>query len=394
MIAPSSGHSLKDAVILFGRRLRQEGLKVTPARLEDVLRGLAVIQVGNKAQFRSLLRANLVSSLEEMALFDSLFEAFWENEHQEEPESRPPEELEGVSTETGGRGGESDVVIQTVHGLVDLDPEAEGEREEGAIKASLEEVEIKKNFSQVSPKDLRKVEALVLLLARWLGHRLSRRCRPTKKAERIDFRRSLRRALRHGGELLELHHRRPKPARNRIHLMLDVSGSMDVYGHLFLFFMYGLQKCLSDAQCFVFSTHLTRVSPFLRGTHFQEAWAKINSLSVNWSGGTDLGTSFMQFYTGHLRLRAGSQIVIIVSDGWDRGSPEKLDEAMGLIRQNCRHLIWLNPLLAAQDYEPTCRGMCLALRYVDMFLPFHNLESLVRLTKTIDDAWAGQRTGR
>jgi uncharacterized protein with von Willebrand factor type A (vWA) domain len=418
MTAPLSRQNILETVILFGHQLRKAGLKVSPAHLEDALRGLLLIQIGERAQFRAVLRTNLVSSVEDLARFDAIFQAFWGEEKEaeqgpgdsgadegfaeagEEGGGTNAEEEEGGKQDPGGVGtdnkfseaGDESGGINTgddeADCILNLEPGEPGEGDPEKVRASLQVVEARKDFSQLSTEELGRVEDLVVRLARRLGHRLGRRFQIADRARKIDFRRSFRSALRYGGELLELRYRRPKPVRNRIYLLLDISGSMEVYGHFFLLFMYGLQKALARAQCFVFSTNLTYVAPYLRSSRFQDSWKRIQSLPINWSGGTDIGTSLTKFYAEHLGAGAASRsVVIIVSDGWDRGSPQRLDEAMGLIHQRCRHLFWLNPLLATPCYEPLCRGMSVALSHVDSFLPLYNLDSLVQLCHKIERIW-------
>jgi uncharacterized protein with von Willebrand factor type A (vWA) domain len=417
MTAPLSRQNLLEAVILFGHQLREVGFKVTPAHLEDALRGLLLIQIGEREQFRAALRANLVSSVEDLVLFDAIFQTFWGEEEdaeqglggggpdeesfkagEEGPGTNEGEE-EGDTHEPGEGGSDKEFLEAGEEGggtntgndadcILNLESGEPGDGEPERVRASLGVVEARKDFSQLSTKELSRVEALVIRLARRLGHRLGRRFQIAENARKIDFRRSYRSALRYGGELLELRYRRPKPVRNRIHLLLDISGSMEVYGHFFLLFMYGLQQALARAQCFVFSTNLTYVTPYLKSSSFRESWERIQSLPINWSGGTDIGTSITQFYADHLGLGAASRsVVIIVSDGWDRGSAQRLDEAMGLVHQRCRHLFWLNPLLASPCYEPLCRGMSVALSHVDSFLPLYSLDSLVQLCHKIEKIW-------
>jgi uncharacterized protein with von Willebrand factor type A (vWA) domain len=418
MGAPLSRQNILEAVILFNHQLRKAGLKVSPAHLEDALRGLLLIQIGERAQFRTVLKTNLVSRVEDLACFDAVFQAFWGEEEDveqgleeggadegffDENEDGPGtnewddggsrHEPEGVETdkgflEPGEEGGGTNTRDDTAACILQLESGEPGEGEPERVRASLEVVEARKDFSQLSTEELGRVETLVIRLARRLGHRLGRRFQIVENARKIDFRRSFRSALRYGGELLELRYRRPKPVRNRIYLLLDISGSMEIYGHFFLLFMYGLQQALARAQCFVFSTNLTYVTPHLKGFRFQESWKRVQSLPINWSGGTDIGTSLTRFYAEHLGGGAASRsVVIIVSDGWDRGSAQRLDEAMGLVHQRCRHLFWLNPLLASPCYEPLCRGMSVALSHVDSFLPLYNLDSLVQLCQKIERIW-------
>ena len=362
---------LADAILLFGRHLRESGFKVTPARIQDVVKGLNFIQIGDKRQFRNLLQTNLVSSRDELALFKALFDAFWRGE---------------FGAYITFPGAEEEVEDERRRTVVELETITSDDADSEYIGASLEVVERGKDFSKLDPRELKKVERLVLRIARRLGHRLGRRFKAAKRARQIDFRRSFRQSLRHGGEILEFRYRKRRPRHPyRLYLLLDISGSMDIYGHFFLVFMYGLQRVLFEAETFVFSTYLTCVSPYLRRFSFDEALRKIQCLSVNWSGGTDIGTSLMQFYTNHLNQQDNSNsVVIIVSDGWDRGDADRLERVMKLIRSRAREIFWLNPLLGSPQYEPLCRGMRCALPHVDHFLPFYNLESLTRICNDLE----------
>ncbi|MGD8881470.1 MAG: VWA domain-containing protein [Desulfobacterales bacterium] len=380
--------NLIDSVIRFGHRLRGEGFIITPAHLENTLQGLEVIDIGVKAQFRTLLRATLVSNANELQRFQDLFQEFWDGSMT----------LPGLSGDAPGSDGpegnqrddSADGTDDTAMQQDDADwgvGETGGEKDR-QVAAGLGIVEAKKDFKELSPEVLGQVEALVLRLAIRLGLRLSRRQRIARQVGKIDFRKSFRSALRYGGELLEFRYRRPKSIPSRIHLVLDISGSMDIYNRFFVIFMYGLQQTLANARSFVFSTHLTWITHHLKSAQFHEAWKRIQTMSVNWSGGTEIGSSLMQLYCEHLGSGSARRaVVIIVSDGWDRGNPEILNEAMGLIHQRCRHLFWLNPLLSSRDYEPVCTGMQTALPHIDSFLPFDTLDSLVHLCQKIETIW-------
>jgi uncharacterized protein with von Willebrand factor type A (vWA) domain len=380
--------NLIESIIRFGRRLRGEGFIITPAHLENTLQGLEVIEIGVKAQFRALLRATLVSNANELRRFEVLFQEFWDGimAHPDLSEDAPGSEgPQGNKSDEGGTDTDDNAVQQDG---ADRNVSGTGGKEDSQVTAGLGIVEARKDFAELSPEELSQIEALVLRIAMRLGRRLRRRHRMAEQVGKIDFRKTFRSALRYGGELLEFHYRRPKSIPSRIHLVLDISGSMDIYNRFFVIFMYGLQQALANARCFVFSTYLTWVTHYLKSAQFHEAWKRIQSMSVNWSGGTEIGSSLMQLYSEHLGSGSAHRaVVIIVSDGWDRGSPEILNEAMGLIHQRCRHLFWLNPLLSTQSYEPVCTGMRTALPYIDSFLPFDSLDSLVHLCQKIETIW-------
>jgi uncharacterized protein with von Willebrand factor type A (vWA) domain len=225
---------------------------------------------------------------------------------------------------------------------------------------------------------------MILKLAQTLARRLSRRYASSSRKGAVDLRATLRRSLGSGGEMLEIRRRRRRLKRAVLHLLLDISGSMDVYGRFFLVFMYGMQRRLFKTESYVFSTRLTRVSEPLKILPFRQALARIQSMDINWSGGTDIGGSLMDFLSDTPGPGGGDRdVVILVSDGWDRGNPETLAKAMKILRRHCRILIWLNPLMASESYRPINRGARIMLPFVDYLLPFYNFASLAEIDRII-----------
>lgn len=387
-----SNQSIVTSVICFGRQLRKEGFLITPFHLNNTLEGLGFINIGEKKQFKALLKATLVSNANELEHFEFLFKSFWDGSiAPPDPFEEYPDSGDGLSGNDDRNSGEGGSGIQE-GGSHQTNLEWEmggiGGENEREVVAGGGFVDTEKDFSQFNIEELDHVKTLVIRLARQLGLRLSRRYRACEREGKIDFRRSFRKALQYGGELLELRYRRPRKIPYRINLLLDISGSMDIYNQFFIMFMYGLQQTLTKAQCFIFSTHLTSVSHHLKTVQFDDAWNRIQKMSPNWSGGTQIGSSMMQLYAEHIGSKSAQRaVVIIVSDGWDCGRPDILGKAMGLIHQRCHHLFWVNPLLSGQNYEPTCSGMQAALSYVDSFLPFDSIASLERLCHKIEAVW-------
>ncbi len=365
----SPNRNLVNALIHFGYYLREAGYKVTSAHLRDALRGLSWIQLDSKWQFKNLLRANLASGPGEFIRFDELFFQFWEKKGA--PIENPDQTL----------------LVEPPDG--DMQPLALGEMPPGdeepdRVKAGLEEVVARKDFIGLEATAWDEIEAMILKLARRLGRRLSRRYKPSTKGGRVDIRLSLRRALGRGGELVTLRHRERKIRRNRLYTLLDISGSMDIYGYFFLVFMYGLQRTLKNARSYLFSTRLSPVTRLLKSHPLTEAYTNALDLDVNWSGGTDMGTSLLQFAHDHLLPDASSRgVMLLLSDGWDCGDARQLEEAIKIIRRHCRKVIWLNPLLAFPDYQPICQGARVVLPYVDYFLPFYSIRSLEEVCRVL-----------
>ena len=221
------------------------------------------------------------------------------------------------------------------------------------------------------------------LIAQWVM-RMSRRKTPSSKGREMDFRRTIRRTVRHGGEILELVRRRPKQKPLKIIVLCDVSGSMDPALTFVLQFFFTMQRAFRNSETFVFSTRLTRITDILKRNRWPEALKAISQRVQDWSGGTRIGTCLDIFNDRYMKsLAAGSAILIFISDGWDRGEPELLAAEMKRLKRRARRIIWMNPLLSAPDYEPLCLGMRTALPYVDHFLPAHNLLALKTLGETL-----------
>ena len=364
--------NLVRALLLFARRLRGAGLGVTISQLRDCLRALELVPIGQKAQVRSLLQAILVSRREELARFREEFRSFWELAFLAEDE------------EEGGRAMQRQVPPEA-RGITSLEEICPQEQERETVGAGLERVRAAVDFSRLELGEVAAVEQEVLRMARRVAQRLGRRQRRARRSHHLDFRRTFRRSLPHGGELIQPCFRRRRRVRLHIHCLVDISGSMVVYGYFFLLFLHSLQKVWPATSAYVFSTHLTPVSRQLSEPDFGRAWNRIARGEVNWSGGTDMGVSFQSFYRGHLRRASASRsLVIVVSDGWDRGQVEALDRAMQSIKGHCRELFWLNPLMSSPRYEPVCQGMSRILPYLDYFLPFYNLETLDRFCRCLE----------
>jgi uncharacterized protein with von Willebrand factor type A (vWA) domain len=213
-----------------------------------------------------------------------------------------------------------------------------------------------------------------------LGRRRTRRKR-AGQGRLIDIRRTLRKNMRYGGEVLEWAYREPKYKPRPLVIIADISGSMERYTRLILQFIYSLAEGLEqEVEAFVFSTRLTRISRQLHGRDVDRALREVALAVPDWSGGTRIGDALKTFnFDWGRRVLGGGAVVLLISDGWDRGEMDVLSEEMARLQRNCHRLIWLNPLLGSPDYEPLTRGMQAAMPHIDDFLPVHNLASLEEL---------------
>jgi uncharacterized protein with von Willebrand factor type A (vWA) domain len=247
----------------------------------------------------------------------------------------------------------------------------------------------RKDFAALTADEYAAIKALMAQLHWRLGQRRTRRLTPGG-GPRLDLRRTLRRNLKYGGQVLNWSLRQPKAKPRPVVVSADISGSMERYTRLLLHFLYTLSRGLGQpVETFVFSTRLTHITRPLRHKDVDRALRDVSLTVKDWSGGTRIGEALkdFNFHWGRRVLGRGA-VVILISDGWDRGDPALAAQEIARLQRSCYRLIWLNPLLGAPEYEPLTRGMQACLPHVDDFLPVHNLASLEELAEhlaTLDD---------
>ena len=368
--------TLIENVIAFARLLRASGIEVTVGRTLEAARALEIVDVARREDVHAALAATLLSDSAQRPLFEALFVAFWSFV------ASPAALLPTPATAGGSRpvvGPAARLEQRTMSG--DLYG-GESKSIPRGQPASYSEADMLtgRDFSSLHGEDLRRVRRLIRLLAHQLSIAVSRRSKARRRGPGIDLRRSLGRAARTGGELRDLAHRRRTLRRTDLVLLADVSGSMDVYTDFLTQFVYGLQQELRGVSTFVFSTRLYEVTPMLRVRSFEEALRLAQQRVDVWSGGTQIGASIGDFNRRFARERVHrNTIVIVLSDGWDRGDSVRLAHEMAALRRRARRVIWLNPLLGQEGYQPLARGMVAALPYCDDFMAVHSVDSLALL---------------
>ncbi len=361
-------------VVSFCRALRQREIPLGPQEAADALRALSAVDLADRRECYLALRTVLTSHQEDLAIFDDLFEQFWNS-----PAEAPPGLPDAAREDPSGPQGDGQTPGPALLEWLDEAMAAEGE--ESLPAYSPVETLTQKDFSTFSADELDDMVRLVVAIARRVATRLSRRTQQVQRSHRVDLRRTIRHSLRRGGEIIDLAYRRRKLQKTRLVLLADVSGSMDLYSRFLIQFIYALQHALGQVETFVFSTSLTRVTEALSESNLRRALDEVARRVPDWSGGTKIGQSLQTLLTRYGDSITRRTVVLIVSDGWDTGDIEVLREAMESVQRRAGRVIWLNPLLGSPGYEPVCQGMRVALPYVDVFAAAHNLHSLRQLER-------------
>jgi uncharacterized protein with von Willebrand factor type A (vWA) domain len=368
----------------FARTLRDNGFKVGLAETRDALAILQSPAGARRSSLKPALRALFAATRSDWERFDEVFDAYWSGTGMrrkatlsgEPAASAAPLRRLGQAAASSPHGL-PDHVERRAH--VDGDDAADpGGRREGASRAeNLSHTDIR---HVADPDEIAKVHALAARLARTMRARLVRRQQARRRGRRLDIRRTIHRNVSRGGTPLDLVWRRRKVKPLRLVVLLDASGSMNLYTAFFVRFLHGVVDAFREAEAFVFHTRLAHVSPSLRDRDVTRAVERLALMAQGIGGGTRIGDSLATFNRWHARRVINSRTaVIIVSDGYDTGEPERLAAEMARLRRRCRRIIWLNPLIGWQDFRPEARGMQAALPHVDLFAPAHNLESLAAL---------------
>ncbi len=369
---PPTGQ-IADNVVGFARALRAAGLPVGPGAVIDALNALRMIDIGNRADVFTTLEAIFVTRHDHALIFAQAFDLFFRaaEEWKHMLDSVPlPDQAQKPPAPASRRVHEA------------LSQPAMSEREapqEQEVQLSVSDREVlqKKDFAQMSAAEIAEVTQAIARMSLPQAELRTRRTRPDHRGLRLDLRRTLRGSLRTGGEIVNIHRLGliDKPAP--IVALLDISGSMSEYTRLFLHFLHAITDARKRVSVFLFGTRLTNVTRALRARDPDEALATCSSVVEDWAGGTRIATSLHNFNKlwGRRVLGQGA-IVLLISDGLEREADSKLAFEMDRLHRSCRRLIWLNPLLRYDGFEPKAQGIKMMLPYVDEFRPVHNLSSI------------------
>jgi len=378
---------LPENVMHFARLLRAAGLRVGSDRVIDCVRAL---EIAGQREFPLrredwywTMSAVLLSRQEQRPIFDQAFRLFW----------RDPKLAERMMSlmlpQAYGRAGkpeqqQSQRLTDALFSQKEEAPETEKLELEARLTFSSREVLSRMDFDTMSAAELVEAKRMLSQLRLPLPLIRTRRYRVHRAGRRVDLRKTMRESLRDGGDIIPLVRSAPVELHPPLVVLCDISGSMNPYSRMFLHFLHAITNDRDRVAVFVFGTRLTNITRQLRHRDVDVAMQRVADAIKDWSGGTRIGHSLREFnFKWGRRVLGQNACVLLVSDGLDREAGEGLGEEMERLAKSCHRLVWLNPLLRYDKFEARPAGVRAMLPHVDLFLPVHNLKSLVDLAKTL-----------
>lgn len=390
------GHRLLQRAVGFGRELRRAGLAVDVGAEIDFARALGLVDIGDREVVRAAGAAVFTRRRDDRPVYDRVFDRYWRRRSllpnleapgsDQRPEAIPSDE--GSPQDGAVPGGERSELPEDRQGMpipTDGEPDDDSTAPDVVTISpdaySRSETMRHRDFDRMTAQELRDAERLVDLLEPRLELRRTRRYELHRHGRRLAPREMFRRNLGNGGEILTWVWRRKVQRPRPLVVICDISGSMERHSRLLLRFIQALSASSTvKAESFVFGTRLTRVTRLLKDRNRDRALAKVADTVTDWAGGTRIGESFRDFnHRWARRTLRSSGVVIVISDGWDRGDPRLVEAETARLRRNCHRLVWLNPLAGTPGYQPLAAGMRAAYPYIDDFLAAGTVASLERL---------------
>ncbi|HEX6691056.1 MAG TPA: VWA domain-containing protein [Burkholderiales bacterium] len=382
---------LAENVMHFARLLRAAGLRIGSDRVIDCVRALEITGAGAPQLRRDdwywTMSAVLLSRQEQRPIFDQAFGIFWRDPKLAE------KMMQMMLPQAYGRASkpEQEQSQRLTDALFDQ-KKATVEKEErleleARLTFSSREVLQRMDFDTMSAAELAEAKKMIARLRLPLPVIRTRRKKISRNGKSINLRETLRESLREGGDVIPLVRAAPRELHPPLVVLCDISGSMNPYARMFLHFLHAITNDRDRVSVFVFGTRLTNITRQLRHRDVDVAMARVAEAIKDWSGGTRIGASLRDFnFKWARRVLGQNACVLLVSDGLDREAGEGLGEEMERLAKSCRRLIWLNPLLRYDKFEARPAGVRAMLPHVDLFLPVHNLKSLVDLAHTLNSA--------
>lgn len=367
-------------VMHFARVLRGTGMPVGPGQVISALRALAAVDITDRDQFYWALHALLVNDHRQHELFDQAFRLFWRDPV--DPLRLFAELLPKIEVPRDRRKAQPsrrvNEALQRRRLRKDAPPPEKQTIElDASMTYSDAELLRSKDFAEMSADEIRRAKELIARLRLPVPDVTTRRFRPDARGSLIDMRATLRAGVRAGSGLIPLRWRSVKRRPPPVVALCDISGSMERYSHMLLHFLHVLTSDRERVSSFVFGTRLTNITRYLRHRDIDVALGRVGQVVEDWAGGTRIGACLHEFNRAWSRRVLGQgAVVLLITDGLDREAGSGISAAMERLHKSCRRLIWLNPLLRYDKFEPKARGIVAMLPHVDAFRPVHNLRSL------------------
>ncbi len=372
-------------VMHFARLLRRAGLPVGPADMLAAEQAIALVDLGDKTQVRTALRATMVHRHEHAEIFDYAFAIFW----------RDPEAARHAAAMAAIDGQKEHPPEKAPPGARRIAEAFKEPRKPNRQEKDREEIDAvltvsdrerlqTMDFEAMSAAEISQAKAEIRRLALPLDEKRTRRLRPDPLGARTDLRATLRRSLRRGGELSEIAHARRVTRPPPLVVLCDISGSMSRYAQILLHFLHAVANDRDRVHTFLFGTRLSNISRALRARDPEVAFQMVSHAVPDWSGGTRIGEALAAFnHDWSRRVLGQGAVVLLVTDGLDRDGAAGLSENMERLHKSCARLIWLNPLLRWDGFAPKSQGIRAMLPHVDEFRPVHSLASLRTLIESL-----------
>ena len=375
---PALNGKLADNILLFARLLRAAGLQLGTGKIIHAIEAVNLVGVESQRNLHTALLSQFVTRHEQTPLFEQAFSLFWRN-------PRLMEKLMGAMLPTVRTEKDQEQILRRLgealykSGELQTDPQEQEVELQANLSFSDREILQSKDFEQMSEVELQIARNMLQKLKLPVPDVRSRRFQASKQKARIDMRKTLQQSLRNSATIpLQFKRNRVRPPA--IVVLCDISGSMAQYSRMFLHFMHAISNHRDRVHSFVFGTRLTNISRYLRNKDVDIALEATSRAVVDWSGGTRIGLCLEQFNRlWSRRVLSQGAVVILLTDGLDRGEGDELQKQMDRLSKSCRQFIWLNPLLRYDKFEPKAQGILSMLPYVDVFRSAHSVQSLAEL---------------
>ena len=394
------GNKLVTNIMHFGRVLRSTGMPVGPGKILDAVNAVQTVTATNRRDFYWALHAVFVNRRDQHEIFDQAFHIFWRDprllermlgllmpqgagDEDDGPEPEPPSRRIAEAMSPGKDEGNDD--------QEEKEPELEVE---ATLTASANELLQKMDFEDMSADEIAKAKTAISRMRLTIQNVKTRRFQASHRIDKIDMRSTLRAAMRSGGSVIPLQYRSRRRRTPPLVILCDISGSMGRYTRMLLHFMHAITNDRDRVSTFLFGTRLTNVTRHLRNKDIDIALMKCTDSVEDWSGGTRIGDSlkgFNQYWSR--RVLGQGAVMLLISDGLDRDAGRGLAAEMERLHKSCRRLIWVNPLLRFEGFEPKSQGIRAILPHVDEFRPVHNLESLTELIEVLNSQLTRRKEG-